>query len=68
MSCGIRLDTLGSMTYRVHEKLTSYFKEKPFLLGYVTGEGIHKPQQKIRYGNDTFNLSVFWNSSMIEHV
>jgi hypothetical protein len=61
MSCGIRLDTLGSMTFKVHEKLKKYFQQKPFLLGYVTGEGIYKPKEKLRYGNDTFNLSVFWS-------
>lgn len=60
-SCGIRLDTLGSKVYKVHEKLSQYFKDKPFLLTYVTGEGTRKPNERLRYGNDTFNLSVFWD-------
>jgi hypothetical protein len=30
------------------------------LLTYVTGEGVIKPKENLRYGNDTFNLSVFW--------
>ncbi len=59
-SCSIRLDTLGSQIYVVREKLMDYFNETPFLLTYVTGEGIFKPNEKLRYGNDTFNLSVFW--------
>lgn len=61
-SCGIRLDTLGSQVYRVHEKLLNYFKETPFLLTYVTGEGVVKPKENLKYGNDTFNLSVFWKN------
>ena len=61
MSCGIRLDTLGLMTYKVHDKLKKYFQQKPFLLGYVTGEGVYRPNKNLQYGNDTFNLSVFWD-------
>jgi len=60
-SCGIRLDTLGSQIFGIRDKLLDYFKEKPFLLTYVTGEGFFKPNENLKYGNDTFNISVFWD-------
>ena len=60
-SCGIRLDTLGKQIFIEQEKLSNYFKETPFLLTYVTGEGVYKPSGSLQYGNDTFNLSVFWS-------
>jgi len=62
-SCGIRLDTLGSSIFRTQERLSEYFKGVPFLATYVTGEGVYKPESSLQYGNDTFNMSVFWENT-----
>lgn len=59
-SCGIRLLTLKSKELVEHEILRDYFKNKPFLLIFVAGEGTYSPETGLKYGNDTINTMVFW--------
>jgi len=59
-SCGIRLETLGANVYSVREKLLNFFKDKPFLLYYVGGEAAYTPKKGLSYGNESFNMAVFW--------
>src|SRR4030042_167733 len=57
--CAIRLMTLGSNIDKVRESMKAFFKEKPFLIIYVSGEGVKKPNHDYYYMNDSFAATLF---------
>ena len=61
-SCIARQGFLGPKAFQVQEKLKQYFKEKPFLLTYVGGEGIKKQGSELEYLNETLTCAIFEKS------
>lgn len=59
VECAIRLMTLGSNINRVRENMKIFFKNKPFLLIYASGEGVKKPNRGYFYMNESFAVTLF---------
>jgi hypothetical protein len=59
VECAIRLMTLGSNIERERESMKAFFKEKPFLVIYVSGEGVKKPNHEYFYMNESFAVTLF---------
>jgi len=57
--CAIRLMTLGSDIEKVRDNMKAFFKEKPFLVIYVAGEGVKKPNHEYFYMNESFAVTLF---------
>ena len=64
-TCITILQTLGRRTTMLHEELSRYFNEKPFLLFYSAGEGTYSPGKDITYANMSFNTVVFGNNKFL---
>lgn len=62
-SCGMRLLTLGKNVNLVRDKLLDFYKNTPFILYYVAGEGSYSPTNGLTQGNYTFNMGNFWKSN-----
>jgi len=58
-TCMTILVTLGYKINIIREEISSYFKEKPFLMFFSAGEGTYSPESSITYANMSFNTSVF---------
>ncbi len=58
-SCFSQRDFLGIKVFQVQEKLKKYFQEKPFLMIYVGGEAIHKPDECLYYLNESLSSAIF---------
>lgn len=61
-TCDTRLEALGSQVFDVHSKVIRYFKDTPFIAVYCGGEGAKKPNERIKYGNVTFNSFIIKNN------
>jgi hypothetical protein len=59
VECAIRLMALGSNIEKVRESMKAFFKDKPFLLVYASGEGIKKPNHEYFYMNESFAVTLF---------
>jgi hypothetical protein len=59
VECAIRLMTLGSNIEKVHDVMKTFFREKPFLVIYVSGEGVKKPNHEYFYMNESFAATLF---------
>jgi len=59
-SCGMRILTLGKNVNLVRDKLLDFYKNTPFILYYVAGEGSYSPTNGLTQGNYTFNMGNFW--------
>jgi hypothetical protein len=59
VSCVAQQSYLGIRVFEVHEKLQSYFNEKPFLLIFTGAEGIKKTEEELRYLNETTASAIF---------
>jgi hypothetical protein len=59
VECAIRLMTLGSNIEKVRGNMKAFFKSKPFLLIYASGEGVKKPNHKYFYMNESFAVTLF---------
>jgi len=57
--CAIRLMTLGSYIDKVRDNMKAFFKEKPFLVIYVSGEALKKPNHEYFYMNESFAVTTF---------
>ena len=57
--CAIRLMTLGSDIEKTRSNMKAFFKEKPFLVIYVSGEAVKKPNDEYFYMNESFAMTVF---------
>ena len=58
INCAICLEALGHKVFTVKEELDKFFRDTPYLLVYVAGEGVNTPQNGLSYGNLTFNLAT----------
>jgi len=58
-SCMTILQTLGNNINIVHQEISNYFKEKPFVMFFCAGEGTYSPENKITYANMSFNTTIF---------
>ena len=58
-TCMTILVTLGYKINIIREEISSYFKEKPFLMFFSAGEGTYSPESSITYANMSFNTSIF---------
>ena len=59
VECAIRLMTLGSNIEKIRGGMKAFFKSKPFLLIYASGEGVKKPNHNYFYMNESFALATF---------
>jgi hypothetical protein len=59
VECAIRLMTLGSNIEGIRSNMKAFFKGKPFLLIYASGEGLKKPNHEYVYMNESFAVTVF---------
>lgn len=59
VSCAMRLMGLGYKIYDVRKKLLNYFKGKPFLLIYASGEYVYEPKIGLQYLNESIASSIF---------
>ena len=57
--CAIRLMTLGSDIEKVRDNMKAFFKDRPFLVIYVAGEGVKKPNHEYFYMNESFAVTLF---------
>jgi len=57
--CAIRLMTLGSDIEKVRDNMKAFFKDKPFLVIYVAGEGVKKPNHEYFYMNESLAVTLF---------
>ncbi|MEF8848460.1 MAG: FIST N-terminal domain-containing protein [Candidatus Thermoplasmatota archaeon] len=58
VSCGIRLNALGNKVYVIHKMLSKFFRNKPFLVLYGSGENSYKPGGSPKHINESFNTAV----------
>jgi hypothetical protein len=58
-ACLSQRDYLGIKVFQVQEKLKQYFQEKPFLLLYVGGEGMYKPDEGLYYLTESLTSVIF---------
>jgi len=59
-TCVTIFETLGSNIKIIQKDLSTYFKEKPFLMFACAGEGSYSPEnKKITYANMSFNSAIF---------
>jgi len=59
VSCAVRLMGLGYKIYDVRNKILKYFKGKPFLLIYASGEYVYEPKNGLRYLQESIASSLF---------
>jgi hypothetical protein len=59
VSCAVRLMGLGYKIYDVRKKLLKYFKGKPFLLIYASGEYVYEPKIGLQYLQESIASSLF---------
>jgi hypothetical protein len=59
-SCFSQRDFLGIKVFQVQEKLKNYFEEKPFLLLYVGGEAMYKPNEGLYYLTESLTSAIFY--------
>jgi len=58
-TCTTILETLGYKINMVRNELTSFFKDKPFIMFLSAGEGTYSKENDITYANMSFNTAVF---------
>jgi len=58
-SCFSQKDFLGIKVFQVQEKLKQYFQDKPFLLLYVGGEGMYKPDEGFYFLTESLTSAIF---------
>ena len=56
--CVTLLQTLGNNVWDIRKAMLDYFKEKPFLALFSTGEGTYSPQRGFHYANMSYNTAV----------
>jgi hypothetical protein len=59
VECAIRLMTLGSNIEKERDSMKAFLKERPFLVIYVSGEGVKKPNHEYFYMNESFAMTLF---------
>jgi hypothetical protein len=62
-TCMTILQTLGYKMNFIHNILSDFFKEKPFLMFFSAGEGTYSPDKGITYSNMSFNTALFGRRS-----
>ncbi len=60
-SCIARLETLGSSSYKVHEKLLKHFGDKAFIEIYVVGEDVYTPELGAKRIAESYNTAIFYD-------
>jgi len=60
VSCCARLEALGDATFKVHEIISNYYKNIPFLLFFASGEDIYKSGETPVRLNESFNVVNFY--------
>jgi len=58
-TCFSQRDYLGIKVFQVQEKLKNYFQEKPFIMIYVGGEGMYKPNENLYYLTESLTSVIF---------
>ena len=56
----MRILTLRKNVNLGRNKLLDFYKNTPFILYYVAGEGSYSPTNGLTQGNYTFNMGNFW--------
>jgi len=60
VSCCARLEALGDATFKVYEEINNFYKDKPFLLFFASGEDVYKPGKSPVRLNESFNVVNFY--------
>jgi len=58
-ACFSMRDFLGIKVFKIQELLNDYFKDKPFLVIFVGGEGMYKPEEGLYYNTASFTSAIF---------
>jgi hypothetical protein len=58
-TCTTILETLGYKINIVQNKLSAFFKEKPFIMFLSAGEGTYSQEKDITYANMSYNTAIF---------
>ncbi len=58
-ACFSMRDFLGIKVFKIQDILKDYFKDKPFLVIFVGGEGIYKPEEGLYYNTASFTSAIF---------
>jgi len=59
ISCTARLETLSNGIFQIYNILNNHYENKPYIVIYLSGEDIRRPNEKTIRQNESFNVLNF---------